>query len=334
MEKNPKVKTVILFLGVNDLRNSKPEILERCVTNTQWMIDKVKETYGTNTQIMVLSSPGIVAEVMAEKFRKKGYDEKEQVMLNKLRPRYRELAEKNNCLFVDLWGVVSPKYYHEGLHPELPGQAQIAEAVWNGLVNNGEPAKVACIGDSITAGSGIKNKSDKYPAQLQQLLGAPYKVTNYGISSRTLLKKGDHPYWNEAKYKKALNSNPNYVIIKLGTNDTKPQNWKYKNDFRSNLKELAQSFINLPSRPKVFLAYPIAVQHDRWGINEKDLSQGVIPIIKSVAKELNLPIINFHDALPAAPKYYLDGVHPNPQGTHILAVTAWESIKERPLPQK
>jgi len=134
MKKNPKVDIVILFLGVNDLRNSKQAVLEQCVTNTQWMIDKVKANYGAQIKLIVLSSPGIVPEVMSKHFYNMGYNEKEQVMLNKLRPLYKALAKKNDCLFIDLWGVVTSKYYHEGLHPELPGQAQIAEAVWNGYI--------------------------------------------------------------------------------------------------------------------------------------------------------------------------------------------------------
>jgi lysophospholipase L1-like esterase len=45
------------------------------------------------------------------------------------------------------------------------------------------PIKVACIGDSITAGVGAKDrKAQAYPAQLQALLGAGYEVKNCGTS--------------------------------------------------------------------------------------------------------------------------------------------------------
>ena len=59
-----------------------------------------------------------------------------------------------------------------------------------------EPIKVACVGDSITQGSGAQ-KGKSYPAQLQGLLGEGYLVGNFGVSGRTLLKKGDFPYWKE-----------------------------------------------------------------------------------------------------------------------------------------
>ncbi|MBN1559648.1 hypothetical protein JW998_05320, partial [candidate division KSB1 bacterium] len=38
-----------------------------------------------------------------------------------------------------------------------------------------EPAKVACVGNSITYGAGIADQvNDSYPAQLQKLLGDGY----------------------------------------------------------------------------------------------------------------------------------------------------------------
>ena len=53
------------------------------------------------------------------------------------------------------------------------------------------PIRVACVGDSITAGAGAEGKP--YPKQLQALLGDKWLVNNYGVGGRTLLKKGDHP---------------------------------------------------------------------------------------------------------------------------------------------
>ena len=46
---------------------------------------------------------------------------------------------------------------------------------------------VACVGDSITAGSGSTNGYTKsFPAQLQALVGGKYNVLNYGLSGRTV----------------------------------------------------------------------------------------------------------------------------------------------------
>ena len=93
--------------------------------------------------------------------------------------------------------------------------------------------KVACIGNSITDGFGIDMRTAYgYPAQLQQLLGKDYWVKNFGVSSRTMLNKGDYPYMNEMAWKDALAFKPDIVIIKLGTNDSKPENWQYAAEFK------------------------------------------------------------------------------------------------------
>ena len=86
--------------------------------------------------------------------------------------------------------------------------------------------KVACVGNSITYGSGIKDRANhSYPSVLGRLLGSKYEVQNFGFSARTLLNKGDHPYMKETLFQKALNYQPDIVVIKLGTNDSKPINW-------------------------------------------------------------------------------------------------------------
>ena len=87
--------------------------------------------------------------------------------------------------------------------------------------------KVACVGDSITFGATIKNREKKcYPTQLAGLLGSGYTVKNFGVSGATLLKSGDHPYWQTKPYHATLSWEPDLIVVKLGTNDTKPKNWK------------------------------------------------------------------------------------------------------------
>ncbi|MEO7101377.1 MAG: GDSL-type esterase/lipase family protein, partial [Luteolibacter sp.] len=86
--------------------------------------------------------------------------------------------------------------------------------------------KVACVGDSITAGYALANPgTQSYPAQLQLLLGSGYTVGNFGLSGATLLKQSDFTYWNSSQYSASRTYNPNIVVIMLGTNDTKSWNW-------------------------------------------------------------------------------------------------------------
>ena len=138
-----------------------------------------------------------------------------------------------------------------------------------------EPIKVACVGDSITQGSGAK-PGQSYPSQLQALLGEGYQVGNFGVSGRTLLKQGDFPYWKEKKYQAALAMEPAIVIIMLGTNDTKPQNWKFEAEFAADYRELVKSFQSLKSKPKVLVCRPVPVPgKGNYGINEENIQKEI-----------------------------------------------------------
>jgi lysophospholipase L1-like esterase len=57
--------------------------------------------------------------------------------------------------------------------------------------------RVACVGDSITYGSDIANRTrDSYPAQLEQILqqyDSAWEVSNFGVSGATMLTNGDRP---------------------------------------------------------------------------------------------------------------------------------------------
>ena len=191
------------------------------------------------------------------------------------------------------------------------------------------PVKVACVGDSITHGAGASPGKD-YPSQLQGLLGAQWQVKNFGVSGRTLLKKGDHPYWTEKAFKDAQAFNPDVVIIMLGTNDTKPQNWVHNDEFYADYKDLIESFKTLDSKPRIFICRPTPVPAPgRFGINETNL-QVEMPIIDKLAADESVDIIDMHAALLDKPNLQPDHVHPNTDGAGIMAQTAATALTGTP----
>lgn len=196
-----------------------------------------------------------------------------------------------------------------------------------------ETIKVACIGNSITYGAGIKNPfQNSYPGLLSQMLGEGYNVRNFGVSARTMLKKGDYPYMNEQRFRDVQNFQPDIVTIKLGTNDSKPWNWKYGKDFSRDLSEMIQILQSLPSHPKIYLCLPVAVAESRYGINDSTVLSGVIPAIQSVAKQKHLSIIDLHKVLKSHPECYTDGVHPNEQGAAIIAAEIYKALTGKEAP--
>jgi len=191
--------------------------------------------------------------------------------------------------------------------------------------NSIPPKKVACVGNSITSGS--RGKEDlAYPAFLSKLLGEKYDVKNFGVSGRTLLKNGDYPYWKEKAYQDAIDFKPDIVIIKLGTNDSKPQNWKYKEDFEKDYRDLIDSFLNLDSHPKIFICKPVPAFKVMWGIRDSIIVNDIIPIVEKIGKEKNLEIIDLYGALSSKESLFPDAIHPNAEGAALMAKEVFNAI--------
>jgi len=183
-----------------------------------------------------------------------------------------------------------------------------------------DPIKVACVGDSITYGSGIENREvQSYPAQLGQLMGEGFEVANFGVSGATMLKKGDKPYWEQKAFTQALKFAPDIVVIKLGTNDTKPQNWKHRSEYITDYKAMIDEFRALPSRPKVVVCLPVPAFEVRWGINGEIVTQEMIPALKDMVKAEGTEMLNLYKPFKNRPELFPDKIHPNAQGAALMA---------------
>ena len=219
------------------------------------------------------------------------------------------------------WGIREDFLYKSEMQNELTSWLRSFKAPRKDAV------RVACIGNSITFGAGIKNRSrDSYPSVLARMLGDNYWVKNFGVSARTMLNKGDHPYMNEPAYKNALAFNPNIVVIKLGTNDSKSFNWKYKADFMKDAQNMINAFKGLPSQPKIYLCYPSKAYLTGDGINDDIISKETIPMIKKLAKKNDLSVIDLHTAMDGMPELFPDRIHPNEKGAQVMAKAVYQSI--------
>lgn len=218
---------------------------------------------------------------------------------------------------------------------------QLMSDLGNWLDNLKTPApdaiRVACIGNSITDGHGIDMATQHgYPALLQQQLGDKFWVKNFGVSGRTMLNKGDHPYMKEMAWRDALAFHPDVVVIKLGTNDSKAHNWEHGAEFKQDLVQmitnLCPDLAHLPKnkkkrakalaevKTKIFLCTPIPAFKESFRIRESVIANDIIPIHQEVAKEYGLEIIDLHTLFANdADKMFADGIHPNEKGVHKMA---------------
>ena len=117
--------------------------------------------------------------------------------------------------------------------------------------------KVACVGDSITYGHGVSGWArNNYPATLQKLLGKEYNVRNFGHSGRTASENGDKPYTESKQFKLSLEYDADILVIMLGSNDTKPQNWSGVHDFITEYGAIVDAYLQNNPDLRVIICTP------------------------------------------------------------------------------
>ena len=191
-----------------------------------------------------------------------------------------------------------------------------------------DPVKIACVGNSITYGSGVANREkNAYPAQLQEMLGNPYLVKNYGVSGRTLLKKGDYPYWKTDAYKNALQFKPDVVYIKLGTNDSKEQNRIYLNEFEADYTELINSFKDQNSKVRIVILLPLpSFLEDSTSIWNPVIKDKIIPKLQNIAYKNDVEILDLYQLFIDKPGLLPDKIHPSSLGATDIALRIYENL--------
>ena len=186
--------------------------------------------------------------------------------------------------------------------------------------------RIACIGDSITEGAGIYWQSkNSYPVQLDSILGPGYRVLNAGRSGATLLKHSDLPYWICNEFSNVFAFEPDIIVIKLGTNDSKPFNWNEEN-YARDLQSMVDTLNSIPTQPEIFLCLPAPAYNHAWGINDSVIRNGVIPSIEKVAKLNNLQIIDLYKPLVDHVDFFPDSIHPNEAGAGSIAEVIAKAI--------
>jgi len=195
-------------------------------------------------------------------------------------------------------------------------------------ISKKEPLRIACVGNSITYGSGVANREkNAYPAQLQELLGSQYKVVNFGVGGRTLLKKGDRPYWETEAYENALEFKPDLVFIKLGTNDSKIQNRVYLNEFESDYEEMIQNFKNQNAQVKVVILLPVpSFLKGTASIWNPVIKNEIIPKLKNVAYKTNVELLDLYQLFINKESLLPDKIHPSSLGATVIAKRLYENV--------
>jgi acyl-CoA thioesterase-1 len=181
------------------------------------------------------------------------------------------------------------------------------------------PIRVACVGDSITEGSG-------YPDKLQTLLGSNYVVHNFGVSGSTVSLNSTKPYMNQVAFRRAEVFNPQIIVIMLGTNDANPQIAQSEENFEADYTQLITYFEELEGNQTVWIVRSPPIFSISSSYNNTYLVDTLLPQIDNVANQLDLPTIDIYSAFGNHSDYFMDGVHPNADGAWLIASNVYNAI--------
>lgn len=177
----------------------------------------------------------------------------------------------------------------------------------------GSPVRVACVGDSITEGTG-------YTVELWGLLGSNYVVGDFGVGGARVLLSSDNSYMFSTAFQVAKQFQPHIVIVMLGTNDAQLNLNQTNQGFISDYTALVTEIKSFTSKPELWIVKPPPVFPNDSDLDPEFFRQNVIPSLSQVANQMNLRLIDVYTPLSSHQEFFLeDGVHPNVEGAQAIA---------------
>ncbi len=173
-------------------------------------------------------------------------------------------------------------------------------------------------GDSITAGYGLDDINDAYPALIQQKIDSldlNYEVVNSGVSGETTAGGRSRIDW-------ILNQDIDVFVLELGANDG--LRGVPLTETRANLQAIIDAVRTKSPDTKIILA---GMQlPPNFG---KDYATEFKNMFPELATKNNTELIPFIledvGGIPALNQ--ADGIHPTEEGHQLVAETVWEVLK-------
>ena len=188
------------------------------------------------------------------------------------------------------------------------------------------PVRITCVGASDVA-TPTPYGTPNWPDEIAPTLGYEYVLTNCGDSGSDMMKNGVLPYWNSQQYTNSLNSSPDIVIIMLGSNDSNPSNWPIQTNYIPDYESLISQYRNLPSHPRIYLNTLLTVYtNGNYGISDPIVTGQLCPIIRQIALDENLPLIDVNGATKNMPQNFPDNVHPDVAGAKVVAACIFNGL--------
>ncbi|HEV2863666.1 MAG TPA: arylesterase [Pyrinomonadaceae bacterium] len=176
--------------------------------------------------------------------------------------------------------------------------------------------KIVAFGDSLTAGYGL-DPAQSYPALLQKKLdddGFQYEVVNAGVSGDTSAAGVRRIDWS------LQDGDVRFVILELGAND-----FLRLQPVAETKKNLSQIIERSKARGARVLLAGIYTTTNAGAEYQRQIHDA----FQSLAQEHQVPLIPFflEGVAGKAELNQDDGVHPNAEGTKIVADTVYSHLK-------
>tara|TARA_R100001369_G_scaffold90797_1_gene130346 strand:- start:285 stop:1040 length:756 start_codon:yes stop_codon:yes gene_type:complete len=177
---------------------------------------------------------------------------------------------------------------------------------------------ILCFGDSITAGYGLEDSNDAFPAVLQQKIDAlslDYTVINSGLSGETTAGGKSRINW-------VMNQNVNVFVLELGANDG--LRGVPLSETQLNLQGIIDVVKEKSPDTKIILAGMELPPN-----MGQDYTTEFRSVFADLATKNNLGFIPFilKDVGGIAELNQSDGIHPTIEGHKIVANTVWKVLE-------
>jgi lysophospholipase L1-like esterase len=164
------------------------------------------------------------------------------------------------------------------------------------------------------------------------MLGDGFCVRNFGVNAHAAQRTADFPYWSSEAFGSSIAFKPDTVLIMLGTNDSRGDNWKGLSAFADDYRALVEHYRSLESNPAIWLLTPPALFRPGWStkvrysMDERAIRE-MCGAIADISRELGCGFIDINAATAEHPEAFrLDGVHPGAAGARVIARTVFEAL--------
>ena len=179
------------------------------------------------------------------------------------------------------------------------------------------PLRVACIGDSITAGVGL---DAPYPDLLRALSSNRWQVANFGVPGKTLLLRSGRAWADTPAARAALDYRPDIVVAMFGINDLAHPDIlpSFTDDGLAVLARFREA--NPAVRFYICTPTPLAPARLEAAAN-RAIRETLVPMIEDLAIRASASLIPIHLTYPCTLRRLPDGTHPDQEGARLLAAT-------------